>query len=182
MLGGRNWICNARSTIGASTGILAAIRQPNAIPNAVPNAPMAIPCTKKICMIDAGRAPSVRRMAISACLLVTVITNDETRLNAATAIISIRMMNIILFSTCTAANQVRFCVVQSRTYSWPESERASNGGGALHIVQAHAHTCRGFQSEERLRIGHMNQGKRTVKFIMARLKNAADSEQFIARQ
>jgi hypothetical protein len=52
-------------------------------------------------------------MAMSARLSVTVITSVLTRLNAATATISVRMMNIIRFSTCTAANQVRFWRVQS---------------------------------------------------------------------
>ena len=45
---------------------------------------------------------------MSARLSVTVITSVETRLNAATATISVRMMNIMRFSTCTAANQLRF--------------------------------------------------------------------------
>ena len=44
---------------------------------------------------------------MSARLSVTVITSVETRLKAATATISVRMMNIMRFSTCTAANQVR---------------------------------------------------------------------------
>ena len=51
---------------------------------------------------------------MSACLSVTVITSVDTRLNAATAMISVRMMNIMRFSICTAANQVLFCCDQSR--------------------------------------------------------------------
>ena len=39
---------------------------------------------------------------MSACLSVTAITSVETMLNAATATISDRMMNIIFFSICTA--------------------------------------------------------------------------------
>jgi hypothetical protein len=48
-------------------------------------------------------------MAMSARLSVTVITSVLTRLKAATATIRVRMMNIMRFSTCTAANQVLFC-------------------------------------------------------------------------
>ena len=45
-----------------------------------------------------GLEPRVRRMAMSARLSVTVITSVETRLKAATATISVRMMNISRFS------------------------------------------------------------------------------------
>ncbi len=45
-------------------------------------------------------------MAMSACLSVTVITSVETRLKAATATISVRMMNITLFSICTARKKL----------------------------------------------------------------------------
>ena len=58
----------------------------------------------------------VRRMAISPRLSVTVITSVETKLNAATAMIKVRMMNIMRFSVCTAANQFLFCLVQSLTH------------------------------------------------------------------
>ncbi|MNR31351.1 hypothetical protein D3C85_1488580 [compost metagenome] len=53
-------------------------------------------------MICRGVMPRVRRMAMSARLSVTTITSVDTRLNAATATISVRMMNIIRFSICTA--------------------------------------------------------------------------------
>ena len=69
----------------------------------------------KMPMIERGLAPSVRRMAMSARLSVTVITSVETRLKAATATISVRMMNIRRFSICTASNQLRLVRVQSRT-------------------------------------------------------------------
>ncbi len=52
---------------------------------------------------------------MSACLSVTVITSVDTRLNAATATISVRMMNIIVFSICTASNQAALVRVQSCT-------------------------------------------------------------------
>ena len=66
-------------------------------------------------MIERGLAPSVRRMAMSARLSVTVMTSVDTRLKAATATISVRMMNIRRFSICTASNQLRLVRVQSRT-------------------------------------------------------------------
>lgn len=52
---------------------------------------------------------------MSLALSVTVITKVLTRLKAATATMSVKMMNIMRFSSCTAENQVRFCCVQSRT-------------------------------------------------------------------
>ena len=57
-------------------------------------------------MIVNGVAPSVRRMAMSDCLSVTAITSVETRLNAATATINVRMMNITFFSICTARKKL----------------------------------------------------------------------------
>ena len=77
--------------------------------------PTIAPCTTNMPMMLAGLAPSVRKMAMSARLSVTVITSVLTKLKAATATMSVRMMNIMRFSTCTAANQVRFCCDQSRT-------------------------------------------------------------------
>ena len=64
--------------------------------------PISAPWTMKIAMIDDGDAPSVRRIAMSACLSVTTITWAETILNAATATISVRMMNMTRFSMATA--------------------------------------------------------------------------------
>ncbi|MNG36077.1 hypothetical protein D3C84_1229930 [compost metagenome] len=72
-----------------------------------------------------GLAPSVRRMAMSARLSLTVITSVETRLKAATATISARMMNIMRFCRRTASNQVRFCWVQSRSSRSPLTLRAN---------------------------------------------------------
>ena len=77
--------------------------------------PDVAPWTMKMPMIERGLAPSVRRIAMSARLSVTVITSVLTRLNAATATISVRMMNISRFSSCTASNQLRLVRVQSRT-------------------------------------------------------------------
>ena len=65
-----------------------------------------MPCTMKICMMLLGEAPSVRRMAMSACLSVTAMTSVETILKAATSTMSDRMMNIIFFSIATDAEVV----------------------------------------------------------------------------
>src|SRR5439155_1572867 len=64
--------------------------------------PLTAPCTMKTFMIPPWLAPSVRRMAMSGCLSVTAITSVDTMLNAATATIRSRMMNIMVFSICTA--------------------------------------------------------------------------------
>ena len=62
---------------------------------------------------------------MSACLSVTVMTSVDTMLNAATATISVRMMNIIRFSICTARKKLAWLRVQSRT-----STRPRHGGRA----------------------------------------------------
>ena len=54
---------------------------------------------------------------MSACLSVTAITSVETRLNAATAMISARMMNIMRFSICTAREVVARSAASSRVTS-----------------------------------------------------------------
>ena len=107
--------------------------------------PEAAPCTMKIPMIERGLAPSVRRIAMSACLSVTVITSVETRLNAATATISVRMMNIIVFSICTASYQAALVRVQSlHAHLAAEALRQPAGGGArvVHVGQAQLHAGR----------------------------------------
>ena len=85
----------------------------------------------KIVVIDDGDAPSVRRIAMSASLSVTVITCADTMLNAATAMISVRMMNITRFSICTARKKFAWLIVQSRisasTLRRPTSSCATRG-------------------------------------------------------
>ena len=71
--------------------------QPSSSPASVPITPTMAPCTTKMPMMLRGLAPRVRRMAMSARLSCTVITKPETRLNAATATMSVRMMNIMRF-------------------------------------------------------------------------------------
>ena len=114
-----------RSIVGKMESRLFARNRPPATPSSVPNTPINAPCTMNTAMTLRGVAPSVRKIAMSGCFSVTVITSVDTRLNAATATISARMMNIIRFSTCTAANQLRFWRVQSRTSRFGGSDFAS---------------------------------------------------------
>ena len=94
--------------------MLKATPKPSKSPKPVPITPTMAPCTTKMAMMLPGLAPKVRKMAMSARLSVTVITRVETRLKAATITIRVKMIPIMRFSNCTAANQVRFCRVQSR--------------------------------------------------------------------
>ena len=70
----------------------------------------------KIAITDRRLAPIVRSTAMSERFSVTVITREETRPKAPTKTIKKRMIAIMRFSTCTAANHVRFCCVQSVAY------------------------------------------------------------------
>ncbi len=100
---------------GTMMSMLKAISSPSTTPASVPMIPDAAPCTMKMPMTERGLAPRVRRMAMSLCLSVTVITSVDTRLKAATATISVSTMLIMRFSICTASNQVALERVQSRT-------------------------------------------------------------------
>ena len=59
---------------------------------------MTSPCVMKMPITLRGEAPNVRRMAMSVRLSVTTMTSIATMLNAATATISSRMSDIIVFS------------------------------------------------------------------------------------
>ena len=91
---------------GTTTSTLSASATPPAMPSPKPMKPISAPCTMKIAMTLEGLAPSVRRIAMSACLSVTAMTSVETMLNAATATISERMMNIMFFSIATARKKL----------------------------------------------------------------------------
>ena len=103
----------ARSIKGTTVSTLSASSTPEATPSSVPTTPIKLPWTMKMAMMLAGLAPSVRRMAISACLSVTAMTSVETILNAATATIRMRMMNIMRFSICTAWKKLVWLMLQS---------------------------------------------------------------------
>ena len=51
-------------------------------PASVPKMPINEPCTMNTCITPPGVRPRVRRMAMSACLSVTSITCEDTRLKA----------------------------------------------------------------------------------------------------
>lgn len=53
----------------------------------------------KMRMIEPGLAPSVRKMAMSDCFSVTVITSVDTSPKAPTNTIKKRMIDIMVFST-----------------------------------------------------------------------------------
>ena len=114
---GKNCTRKRVSINGTITSIFKAISNPNPTPSSEPNRPIAKPCTKNMRCTNPALAPIVRKIAMSACLSVTVMTKVETKLNAATAIIKVKMMNIIFFSVWTAANQLRFERDQSLTQS-----------------------------------------------------------------
>ena len=104
---------NALSIAGTMTSMLSAVTMPSPAPISVPAMPITIPCTMKICITEPGAAPSVRRMAMSACLSVTATTRVEMMLIAATRMISVRMMNIMRFSMSTARKKLAWLRVQS---------------------------------------------------------------------
>ena len=64
-------------------------------------------------MIEPLEAPSVRKIAMSERFSFTVITRVDTSPKAPTRTMRKRMIPIMRFSTCTAANHVRFCRDQS---------------------------------------------------------------------
>ena len=72
---------------------------------------------------------------MSACLSVTTMTCAETMLNAATATISVRMMNITRFSIATARKKLAWSSVQSRnsvsTGSVRNNSRATAGAANM---------------------------------------------------
>ncbi len=78
---------------------------------------------------------------MSACLSVTVITSVDTRLNAATATISVRMMNIIVFSICTASYQAALVRVQSCTRTSLPSPTLSRAAAARASCTSARRSC-----------------------------------------
>ena len=111
---------------GTMTPTFSASTTPPITPKALPSKPTSAPWIMKIFMMENGEAPSVRKMAMSACLSVTDITRVETRLNAATAMIMLRMMNIMFFWLCTSAYQLALARDQSRIHSWPGIDALSS--------------------------------------------------------
>ena len=82
-------------------------------PASVPISPISAPWIRKIFITLAGLAPSVRRIAMSACLSFTAMNRLETILKAATAMIRNTIRNIMRFSMSTARKKLAFSRVQS---------------------------------------------------------------------
>ena len=101
-----------------------------------------------------GDWPSVRRIAMSACLSVTSITSVETRLNAATATISERIRNITFFSIATALKKLLWPCIQSvMRYIWPSSSAsvAADRERLEHVVELEPDAGRAVEAIQRLR-------------------------------
>ena len=71
---------------------------PSPIPSSTPSQPITSPWVMKMPMTRRGEAPKVRRIAMSVRLSVTTMTSIATMLKAATATISSRISDIIVFS------------------------------------------------------------------------------------
>jgi hypothetical protein len=131
------------------------------------------------------RRASVRRIAMSATLSVTVITCADTMLNAATAMISVRMMNMTRFSICTARKKFAWLCVQSRTspliLSVPASERGHRRRNE-EIVQLQPHPGRSVQPIELLRVVEVDQRQSAVELVHPDLEDADGPEGLEARQ
>ena len=79
--------------------IFAAISIPINTPKNVPIIPVSAPCNIKISNMLSWLAPIVRKIAMSDFFSVTPITNVETILNAATAMMRVRIIDITFFSS-----------------------------------------------------------------------------------
>ena len=90
------------SMAGTSVSTWVARATPPATPARVPATPITVPCTTKIDRMPDWLAPRVRRIAMSDSLSVTTMIRVETRLNAATATMRVRITNITVFSIFSA--------------------------------------------------------------------------------
>ena len=115
MSGDRNCRPVAASSRGTSVCTFEASSTPSVTPTTVPMMPITEPCTMNTAMTERGVAPSVRMIAISACLSCTTITSVETMLNAAMPTSSERIRNITVFSVATARKKFAWLRVQSLT-------------------------------------------------------------------
>ena len=117
---------------------------------------------------------------MSACLSVTVITRLDTRLKAATAMIRVRMMNIMRFSICTAGTRWRSAATSrgSRSRSVrmrcqlaapPAAPRACPSSAA-----ARRHGAA--DAVQPLRILDVHEGQRRVELVVPGLEDADHGE------
>ncbi len=176
---------STRSMKGTMTSTFSATVTPRVTPSRLPSRPTSVPCTMKIFMIERGEAPRVRRMAMSDCLSLTVITRVETRLKAATAMIIARIMNIMRFCDCTAANQTVFTCDQSRSTS-SALQAAPQLGRHLrrlvHVAQAQAQAGRALDARGSDGVVEVGEGQRRIEFVMAGFEDADHGEGLGARR
>jgi hypothetical protein len=147
--------------------------------------PTSAPCTTKTAMIDSGRAPRVRRMAMSACLSVTAMTSVDTRLKAATATISERMMNIIVLLDLHRAEEIGVA-------AGPVADEGVGVDGAAssradprrheQVVDLEPHAADPVvHLVELLRVAHVDQREAAVVLVHADLEDADHLEGFQPR-
>ena len=79
----------------------------------MPITPTLAPDMKKIRVIMPRDAPMVRMIAIEPRLSLTNMIIDETMLNAATRMISVKIRNMTFRSTCNALKKLEFFCFQS---------------------------------------------------------------------
>lgn len=88
------------------------------------------------------------------------------------------------FSTCTAANHVRFCRDQS-TAQKPEGRterrRCAMTGAFVHVGGLHAKPLRAARSEKRGRVVDVHDGHARIVFVVPALKERRDGELLHAR-
>jgi hypothetical protein len=105
-------------------------------------------------------------------LSVTVITSVLTRLKAATATISVRMMNISRFSICTASYQLRLVRVQSRTMHagapWLSLQVVADGAGACTSARRSCTPVGPSTRNRARRVVQVDQRQAAVVFVVAR--------------
>src|SRR3712207_1524981 len=98
---------------GTIVSTLNASNRPSTAPRSAPNQPIITPCVKNTVTTPRGVMPTVRRIAMSFRFSFTTMTSAATMLNAATATMSMRSTDVIVFSIRTARNQVAFSIDQS---------------------------------------------------------------------
>jgi len=81
---------------------------PKIIPNTVAENPIMKPVKKKLFLIDELLKPNVFKIAISRVLFLIKIVKPDIILNAATTMISVKIMNITFLSTFKAVKKDLF--------------------------------------------------------------------------
>ncbi len=122
----------------------------------VPATPIAAPVITKMRMIAPRVAPMVRRMAMSRPLSFTSMIRPEMMLSAATRMISVRIMNMTLRSTCSAEKNEMLRCCQSVKKVRP-ADRVRNrlfqclhGIGIVDVDLDRPHLAFGVEKELRL--------------------------------